>query len=132
MIAFRVSINGQPPVTGGANDLSVLTAIVTATGLLGTHTRPPRPDEKGETNIDFRLGGLSSRAVGVANEHVIWLENVSLSPGDTVTVEVIDSERADPVASSSEADAKEEYDRELFKFAKKHYLALRDKYEPDL
>lgn len=131
MIAFRVSINGQPPVVGGANDLSVLTAIVTATGLLGMNTRSPRPDDEGETNIDFRLGGLTSRAVGVANEHVVWLDNISLSPGDTVTVEVIESENPDPVGSSCEAEANEEYERELFKFAKKNYLALRDKYEPE-
>lgn len=131
MIAFRVSINGQPPVVGGANDLSVLTAIVTATGLLGRDTRPVRPDDDGETNIDFRLGGLTNRAVGVANEHVVWLENISLSPGDTVTVEVIESETANPVAASTEADANEDYERELFKFAKKNYLALRDKYESE-
>lgn len=131
MIAFRVSINGQPLVVGGANDLSVLTAIVTATGLLGKETRPSRPDDDGETSIDFRLGGLTSRAVGVANEHVVWLENVSLLPGDTVTVEVVESESADPVASSSKAEANEEYERELFKFAKKNYFSLRDKYETE-
>lgn len=131
MIAFRVSINGQPPIVGGADDLSVLTAIITATGLLGKNTRPVRPDDDGETNIDFRLGGLTSRAVGVANEHVVWLENVALSPGDSITVEVIESESADLIASSSEAEANEDYERELFKFAKKNYLALRDKYESE-
>lgn len=131
MIAFRVSINGQPPVVGATDDLSVLTAIVTATGLLGKDTRPTRPDDDGETNIDFRLGGLTSRAVGVPNEHVVWLENISLSPGDTVTVEVIETESASPVVSTSEAEANEDYERELFKFAKKNYFALRDKYESE-
>ena len=131
MIAFRVKINGQPPVVGGADDLSVLSAILTATGMLGKNTRPVRPDDEGERNIDFRLGGLTSRAAGVVNEHVVWLENIVLSPGDKVTVEVIESETAGPVASSSAAEANKEYERELFEFAKKNYLALRDKYESE-
>ncbi len=131
MIAFRVSINDQPPVVGGADDLCVLTAIVTATGSLGQNTRPARPDDDGETSIDFRLGGLTSRAVGIHNEHVVWLENVALSPGDKVAIEVLESESADPVVSSSVTEANEEYERELFKFAKKNYLALREKYESE-
>ena len=130
MIAFRVTINDQFPVIGGADDLSVLSAIVTATGSLGQSTHSVKADD-GEISIDFRLGGLTSRAIGVNNEHVIWLENVALSPGDIVTIEVIESESANPTASSSPSEANEEYERELFNFSKKNYFALRMRYESD-
>lgn len=130
MIALRVSINGQTPVIGGADDLSVLSAIVTATGTLGPNTRPVRPDQEG-VSIDFRLGGLTSRAVGVANEHLVWLEGLKLNPGDSMLIEVLETSSADPIASSSIAEANEEYERELFEFARKNYFALKDKYEPE-
>jgi hypothetical protein len=129
MIAFRVTINGNPPVVGGANDLSVLTAIVTASGLLGKDTFPARPNEDDNTSVEFRLGGLTRRAAGAVNEHLVWLDNLSLNPGDRVTVDVIETESVDPVETSCEAGGSEGDERQLFEFAKRNYFALRNKYE---
>lgn len=129
MIIFRVTINNQSSVAGGADDLSVLSAILTATGPLGRGTHCVEANNQ-EINIGFHLGGLTSRAVGVDNEHVRWLENVELSPGDVVTIEVLEADLADPVTSTYPSPSNEEQERELFKFAKEQYLSLREKYEP--
>jgi hypothetical protein len=129
MIALRVKINNQPAVTGGAEDLSVLTAIVTATGKLGEKTHPAKLGDIDLAEIDFRLGGLTSRAVGVTNEHVCWLENIALTVGDKLSIEVVETDITDPIASSRSSEANEEYELQLFEFAKKNYLALREKYE---
>ena len=45
MLAFRVQLNERSPVTGGAADLGVLTANITAVGPLGPQTQKRRTDE---------------------------------------------------------------------------------------
>jgi hypothetical protein len=128
MLAFRVSINDCSPVTGGAADLSVLTATVTATGALGPETFARQSDE-GSPAIELRLGGLTDRQAGKENEHVLWMD-VAVQRGDRVLIEVMESAAADPVTSSSPADSHDEHERQLFEFARKNYFALREKYEP--
>jgi hypothetical protein len=60
MIAFEVSHNGQRVCIAGAEDLSVLSAHITASGKLGHKTLPARPDDKtGE--VFFSVGGLTAR-----------------------------------------------------------------------
>ena len=101
MLAFRVQLNGETPITGGALDLGVLTATISAVGQLGPHTPRRRSDES--IDIDLRLGGLTSRGSGVQDEHLVWLEAHELKPGDRITVEIVETETPDAVQSGSAA-----------------------------
>jgi hypothetical protein len=129
MYALKVQINNQPPVTGGANDLSVLSAILTCCGKLGPDTVPPR-HEPGQ-DFTFRLGGLTSRSMGAADEHLIWLEHVPLKVGDIVTVQIVETENTDPVISGEQARQRQDDEREYFEHCKEVYFDLRGKYEPE-
>jgi hypothetical protein len=60
MYAFKVSVNGEAPIVGGADDLGVLTAILTGSGRLGPSS-VPRKNAK-SPDFSFHLGGLTARA----------------------------------------------------------------------
>jgi hypothetical protein len=127
MYALKVCINNQKPIVGGADDLGVLTAIITATGRLGAHSSPSRDDETQE--FSFRLGGLTSRPKGTTDEHLTWLSHDDLKVGDTVRVEIIETENVDPVVSGEEAQQRRDDEHEYFEHCKRVYFEMRDKYE---
>ena len=127
MYALKVKINDQAVVIGGADDLGVLSAILTCTGKLGPLSVPSRGDET--QDFSFRLGGLTSRPEGETDEHLVWLQNDTLKVGDTVTVQIIEVDAADPVISGEEAQQREDDEREYFNHCKRAYFEMRDKYE---
>jgi hypothetical protein len=95
MFALRVRINDEEPVTGGAEDLSVISAGVTGVGLLGPASIPSRPDEGQEFFIS--LGGLSPETPDSEREHLYWIKLRYLKVGDKVTIEIIETDTASPV-----------------------------------
>jgi len=129
MYALRVRINDQPAVVGGADDLGVLSAIVNCVGKLGPAAVPLRVDEAQDFFVN--LGGLTSRSGGVKEVHLDWLSQVALKPGDTVIVEIIETETADPVVSGVEAEKRQSEEREYFEHCKSVYFEMRSKYEPE-
>jgi hypothetical protein len=129
MLAIRVQLNDQEPVTGGALDLGVLTTTITAVGQLGPNTRRRRADE--EIDVDLRLGGLTSRGPGIQDEHLVWLEAHELKPGDRIVVEIIETETPDPVQSGSAAKERADDERAYFEHCKRAYIEMREKYEGD-
>jgi len=129
MYAFKVQVNDQAPVVGGAEDLSVLTAIVTATGKLGSASFPRHND--GTRDIDFRLGGLTARGGHEKDEHLTWLEARDLKPGDRVLIEIVETDVAHPVTGGEEAEGRAHDERAYFEHCKRAYLELRGKYEGD-
>ena len=129
MYAFKVRINNQKPVIGGADDLGVLSAIITGTGKLGANSCPSRDDET--QDFTFRLGGLTSRPNGTSDEHLVWLTHDELKPGDTITVEIIEADHADPVVSGEEAQQRQDDEREYFEHCKRAYFEMRSKYETE-
>ena len=70
MIALEVSLNGKRICTAGAEDLSVLNTIVTASGRLGKKTVPVRPNET--YDIYYHVGGLTSRRDLAKDVHLRW------------------------------------------------------------
>ena len=84
--AFVVSVNGRPLCTAGIGPHGVLTANVYWVG--GGSQR------MAEGHFGFHVGGLDSRS----GEHVNW-ETPELKVGDKVTVEIIETEQADPEAT---------------------------------
>lgn len=99
MFALKVSINEEKPIIAGAEDLGVLTAMVNCGGVLGSATHPYRSND----SEDFRctVGGLTRRAPGFQNEHVRWLEQRKLKVGDRMTIEIVQTDEADPVVSGT-------------------------------
>lgn len=127
MYAFKVPLNGKEPVIGGAPDLCVLTAIVTATGILGPKSVPSREDET--QDFTFRLGGLTSRPKGEVDEHLVWQQLDELHVGDVVTIEIVETEIVHGVISGEQAEQRANDEREYFEHCKKVYFEMRDKYE---
>jgi hypothetical protein len=129
VIVLRVQVNDESPVVGGARDLGVLNAIITAVGKLGGDARPGRSDEP--PDIHLSLGGLTSCGASAQDEHVRWIGHRELCVGDKITVEVLDAVVADPTESGHAAKQREDDEREYFDHCKRAYLELKGKYEPE-
>lgn len=130
MIVLRVHVNDEPLTVAGADDLGVLNAIVNAVGKLGSASHSKSPDES--PDLHLTVGGLTSRAAGVQDEHLRWVSHRELRVGDRILVEVLEAPTADPAESGHEARQREHDEREYFEHCKKAYLDLKAKYEtPD-
>lgn len=129
MRALRVTINGGKPVVAGADDLGVLSLIVSCVGALGPKARSPRGDEGEQAKLD--LGGLTSRADGVTDEHVNWLSQLPLKVGDKIEVEIVETDSPDPIDAAAEVKRRESDAREYYEHCKETYLKLREHYEPE-
>lgn len=129
MLILRVHVNDEPPVIGGADDLGVLHAIISAAGKLGNTACSNRPDEP--PDIYLSVGGLTSRAAGIPDEHLRWVGHRELRVGDRVLVEVFEGDSADPIESGKAARQREDDEREYFEHCRQAYLELRSKYEPE-
>lgn len=84
MIAFEVSVNGNPVCLAGIGEDGVLGASVTAT----------LPASEVPTPIWFNVGGLAN------DEHVTWVESSShprqaLDVGDLVQIRIVEAETVD-------------------------------------
>ena len=129
MIVLRVQVNGESPVVGGAKDLGVLNAIITAVGKLGGDASPCRSDEP--PDIHLSLGGLTSRAANTPDEHVRWIGHRELRVGDKITIEVLDTAVADPIESGHATEQREDDERQYFDHCKRAYLELKGKYDAE-
>jgi hypothetical protein len=102
MIAFEVRLNGKRICIAGAEDLSVLSTIITASGKLGAKTVPARPDDtKGE--VFYSVGGLTARPDPETDVHVRWQSIAPLQVGDVIQVKVLEVEKADRAKSRKRA-----------------------------
>ena len=123
-LALRVTINDEKPVIGGADDLAVLSAMVTLSGGLGPRT--VRPKGRRKPDIDVRLGGLTSRPNEEPDEHLEWLKRRSLQVGDRVLVEVLNLSKPGRVVGRTPASGKAatSSQRASYEQAKAIYLKL--------
>ncbi len=130
VLAIEVEVNGKRLAVAGATDLSVLSAGISATGLLGPDTFEFRKTPNRPPNIHLRAGGLTSRKA-VPDEHLNWVDHLELKPGDTVTLRLVEVENADaPTSSSPAVDKSPTADqRAYFEMLKEQYLRLRKKYK---
>lgn len=129
MYALKIQINDEAPIIAGADDLSVLNATVNCVGKLGSASRPMREDEPADLFIS--VGGLTSRASDVPDEHLNWISQKPLRIGDLISIEVLDTPNANAPISGKEAEKRKHEEREYFEHCKKAYLKLREKYEAD-
>ena len=130
MLAVEVRVNGKRLAIAGAEDLSVLSAIVSATGRLGRKTSEFRRIRR-KPDIWLSAGGLTARYGGVPDEHLNWIRHHLLKVGDRVSIRVVNVARADKPSSSSLAlDKTPTADgRAIFKVVKAQYMKLRRQYE---
>ncbi len=135
MIALRVILNGKPVCTAGAEDLAVLSSMVTAGGPLGgplgALTKKQR-EEAEPPHVHLNVGGLTGRREG-ADEHLRWAEQHPLQIGDRVEIEVLDTAEVDAPAETKPMDTEShaERERKQFEYSREVYLSLRHKYEPE-
>jgi hypothetical protein len=94
MIAFEVVLNGNRVALAGAEDLGVLTAIVTAAGVLGKASHGTKGRERG-VGLHLHLGGLTARGGKKSDEHLCWQEKDNLKVGDEVLIRVVETSDAD-------------------------------------
>jgi hypothetical protein len=109
MIAFEIELNGEPLGTAGADDLSVLTAIVSAVGKLGPNSTGAHQREN-HYDIELTVGGLTSRAGDASDEHLDWVKR-NLKPGDVITVRLVEAERGDTPIGSMPKPADGDYQK---------------------
>lgn len=126
MLALRVTINEKKTIVAGAEDMSVLSAMVTLTGKLGTKTVDPG---KGKPDMFLHVGGLTARGKRRRDEHVRWTPHVNLKIGDSVRVELIKATRSNRVVERTPAERRNE--RAYYEHLKRQYLELKKKYEPE-
>jgi hypothetical protein len=127
MYALRVTINGKRTIVAGAEDLSVLSAMVTLTGKLGTRAISPR---RGKPDLMVRVGGLTSRR-NRPDEHLEWLKNYNVKVGDQYLVEIIKTNKVGRIIERrpSKGKAATSGGRAFYKELKEMYLKLKKKYE---
>src|SRR5688500_1096177 len=130
MIALRVTVNGEHLCVAGADDMAVLSAIVSAVGNLGALTKRKRADEP--PTIYLRVGGLTGRADG-RDEHLTWTDELRLKPGDKVEVEVLEISEAEPPKNArvQDKERQQQKERENYEYAKEVYFTFKPKFEPD-
>ncbi|MGC3988584.1 MAG: hypothetical protein QM796_02645 [Chthoniobacteraceae bacterium] len=102
MIAFEVSLNGKRVCIAGADDLGVLSTIISACGKLGKKTVPARPDVT-SGDVHYSVGGLTSRRDSKTDVHVRWKSVEPLKIGDVVQVRVVETEKVDRAKSRARA-----------------------------
>lgn len=94
MIAFEVSLNGERMYLAGAEDLTVLSAQVTAIGKLGDKTAQRFPDDT-TSDIHYNVSGLTVRPNRSDNLFVEWAAMESLQVGDVLEVRIVETEEPD-------------------------------------
>ncbi|MCU0864982.1 MAG: hypothetical protein MUC36_14425 [Planctomycetes bacterium] len=103
MFGFMVAVNDEAPITGAADDLYVLTAVVGASGVLGRLATPARRNQAQDYRLS--LGGLTSRQLGDRDEHLHWLNRDDLAVGDRVTIRIVETSQASVPAKRSPAES---------------------------
>ena len=128
MLALRVRINDKESIVAGADDLSVLSAMVTLTGKLGRNAVDPG---RGKPDMFLGVVGLTARAGRREDEHLRWTPHVKLKVGDRVLVELVEVTKSDRIVERRSAGRKSSDEHKYYRQLKKQYLELKKKYEPE-
>jgi hypothetical protein len=90
MIALVVYLNGKKLTVAGAEDLGVLSTILSAGGTLGKITVPY--GKKRRVSVHLSVGGLTRRPKG-QDEHLRWISVKPVRIGDMISVRIIRTTR---------------------------------------
>lgn len=103
MIALEVKLNGKRVCIAGADEMTVLSADVTACGKLGTKSVPRSP--KDGTQINYSVGGLIPRPNG-KDIYPKWKLAAPLRVGDVLEVRILETEKVDRARPRNKAKRK--------------------------
>jgi len=118
MIAFVVSVNGQRVCTVGVGDSGVLGAHVSWSG---------RSGEAGD--LDLGIGGLDTRT----DEHIRWPDPPEIKVGDTITIQVVETDTVDtPTDRKTPAQLREEERAFLTEMEAEHQARILRKIDEEL
>ncbi len=134
MIALEVHINGEYKACAGREDMSVLSAIINAVGVLGTESKGTANEGEGEApDLFLNLGGMTGKKRNENDEYLRWLPHHDLQIGDTVSVKVIETSKVDIPTKEEHINElfQEESEREMFESAKHYYFENKHKFEPE-
>lgn len=118
MIALVVSVNGERVGTIGVGDSGVISAHVSWSG------HPGQPD-----SLDLGIGGLDSRT----DEHIRWPEPPEIKVGDTITIQVIETDTVDtPTDRKTPAQLRQEEEEFLTEMEREHQARVDRKIDEEL
>jgi len=120
MLAFKIEVEGQPPVIAGVEDWSILALHVTASRGRGT--------DEGSDDIDYSVGGLTTSNEENISHHFRW-PRCPLSVGSSVTVTLVETETTTPPTkryrSDKEVQENPYTEEEMREMRRQDYLALK-------
>ena len=125
MIAIQIDIDGERYLTIGADDWSLLNAIV--------NLSRAEPDQKvSEGYMEIGTGGLSKRLEDGVREHLRWGER-PLQVGSVVTLSIVETDHVDPPRKRYRSDNQDPWapftEEELREMKYRDYLALKEEFE---
>jgi hypothetical protein len=125
MIAFRIKLNGRRIATAGLPGHHVLSAIATSVVRDPEVVKLARPRRLSERDLKFEVGGLWTAPDG-AREQVSWTRIHSLKPGDTLSLEILETNRVDKPAHRQRSEPAaleklEKVERQTLRHLKKKY-----------
>lgn len=95
MIAFEIKRNGKRVCIAGAEDLGVLSAIITAAGKLGVKTVCEGQADDVVPELFYSVGGLTRRRDPKKDVHLHWKSVGRLRVGDSLEVRIVEVRKAD-------------------------------------
>ena len=130
MIALHIVIDGGAPLVAGGAELQVLALALGCNPHAelmnpgrARRALPPQPV------FDLSVTGMAPGPGGTPGQAVHWLEGLALQTGQTVTITIVDTQRADPALPSHPVLPRGRTGLEHFEHCKRVYLALKDKYD---
>jgi hypothetical protein len=125
MIAFRIKLNGRRIATAGLPGHHVLSAIATSVVRDPEVVKLARPRRLSERDLKFEVGGLWTAPDG-AREQVSWTRIHSLKPGDTLSLEILETNRVDKPAHRQRSEPAaleklEKVEKQTLRHLKKKY-----------
>lgn len=127
MLAFQIFINGRKVSVAGAEDLGVLSAIVSAIGKLGKNASNRKKNRK-DFNVWLTVGGLACRKKKSQDEYLQWVKQKKIKIGDRIEIRVCKTNKAEPfIANNPKSLEQQEWYQ--YKTAKSQYFKLRKKFE---
>ena len=134
MIVMEIALNGKVLAKAGREDMGVLSAVVSASGMLGNESvgKLVGKDDS-EYGIDLHVGGLSAPMGGKEGEHAKWVENNEIKLGEEITIRLVEADEADAELKSNPTtyDVSEEEQRERWEAARDYFFYYKDLFDPE-
>ena len=133
MLIFEIYKNSKLQTRSGKSDLCVMSANITAVGVLGSESSGAVAKRKG-IKLSFDVGGVVSDASSQALASLNWHHSI-LEVGDEITIKICDSDQADEAILPSKEQiyrikkSQEKAEHLAFERARKTYFELKEKYD---